>query len=61
MSDSATSVDNDNFGSLLSLSKNHQLKLVVKKYGVMKIVAVVDEENFVTPLEYGNSIMVIDD
>ena len=27
----------------------------------MKIVAVVDEENYVTPLEYGNSIMVIDD
>lgn len=27
----------------------------------MKIVAVVDEENYVTPLEYGNSIMLIDD
>ena len=27
----------------------------------MKIVAVVDDENYVTPLEYGNSIMVIDD
>ena len=27
----------------------------------MKIVAVVDDENFVTPLEYGNSIMLIDD
>ena len=27
----------------------------------MKIAAVVDEENYVTPLEYGNSIMIIDD
>lgn len=27
----------------------------------MKIVTVVDDENYVTPLEYGNSIMVIDD
>lgn len=26
----------------------------------MKIIAVVDEENFITPLEYGNSIMEID-
>ncbi|MEM0158493.1 MAG: hypothetical protein QW812_03175 [Thermoplasmataceae archaeon] len=27
----------------------------------MKIAAVVDEENYVTPLEYGSSIMLIDD
>lgn len=27
----------------------------------MKIVAVVDEENYIAPLEYGNSIMLIDD
>jgi predicted Fe-Mo cluster-binding NifX family protein len=27
----------------------------------MKIAAVVDEENYVTPLEYVNSIMIIDD
>ncbi|MCL4336455.1 MAG: hypothetical protein M1393_02275 [Candidatus Thermoplasmatota archaeon] len=27
----------------------------------MKIVAVVDEENYVTPLEYGNSILLVDD
>lgn len=26
----------------------------------MKIIAVVDEENYITPLEYGNSIMEID-
>lgn len=27
----------------------------------MKIIAVVDDENYISPLEYGNSIMVIDD
>lgn len=27
----------------------------------MKVIAVVDEENYVTPLEYGSSIMEIDD
>ncbi|MGC8506376.1 MAG: hypothetical protein ACP5NK_06705 [Thermoplasmata archaeon] len=27
----------------------------------MKIIAVVDEENYITPLEYGSSIMLIDD
>jgi len=27
----------------------------------MKIVAVVDEDNYLTPLEYGNAIVVLDD
>ena len=27
----------------------------------MKLVAVVDEENYITPLEFGSSIMLIDD
>lgn len=27
----------------------------------MKIAVVVDEENYITPLEYGNSIMLIDE